>query len=617
MTKRHVSIKTAFALAFVAVAAIPVWLAWAWPQQLAIDYEKRSASETHIVYTNAIALALEQYHTTIVTTFGMLADDLQAQDNRPEIEWTGVLETFAFNHICNFDAATGALLGEIIRQGRDCPVVPSEKHLTLIRSLAVEDQIRFSEAMVGPTGQPMLMMVRRNGPAIAVETLGTDYFRTLGHTIDFGEDGHSVIVDQTGRALHHPSPEWENPPKRLTTLKPFKPIMKEVMAGKSGTGTFFSPAKQTEMTTAYRSVKGSGWGILVNQPTSEMETAVSDIRRGTLGVLALALAIATALAMLAAHVLLDPITRIRTAAERLGSGDGDALIAPTGAGARLTEINDLRAAFNAMVLRIRRSHRTEIAARKEAQEATRVKSRFLANMSHELRTPLNAIIGFAEVTQRRLSKPGQDRDREYVGYIQDSGHHLLSIINGLLDLSRIEAGARDLEEESIDLGVTIRETQAMLGPMPDDKAIQIVLTGIDQRTMLWADRRAIKQMLLNLTTNAVRYTQEGGRVVIGCSRGEGGAISLIVEDNGPGIEPGELETIRSPFTRGRAQETAAVPGTGLGLSIVDALADLHGARFDLTSEPGQGTRAKIVFPPSRAMLNVEVEGRAQRAAVAQ
>jgi len=255
-----------------------------------------------------------------------------------------------------------------------------------------------------------------------------------------------------------------------------------------------------------------------------------------------------------------------------------------------------------MVLRIRRSHRTEIAARKEAQEATRTKSRFLANMSHELRTPLNAIIGFAEVTQRRMSDPERDRDREYLGYIHQSGIHLLSIINDLLDLSRIEAGAWSLDEEDVNVSEAIRDSRTMLGTMPEDKDITITLKGIDKSPMLWADRRAVRQILLNLTTNAVRYTQEGGRVMIGCSLDKGGSISLIVEDNGPGIARGELEKIRAPFTRGRAHETAAIPGTGLGLSIVDALVDLHGARFDLASEPGKGTRARVVFPPSRTLL---------------
>ncbi len=602
MTKWHLSLKAAFALAFLAVAAIPVWLAWAWPQQVAIDHEKKAAEEMHIVYTKAMALALKQYHTSVVITFGMLADDLQMQEGVPEVEHPGTLETYGFNHICNFDAATGVLLGSIIQQGRACSSAATGQRLTLIRSLAVEGQIRFSEAMVGIAGQPILLMMRRSGAQIVVGELDTEYFRTLGKAIKFGVGGHAVIVDHQGQALYHPNTDWENPPKRLTTLKAFKPIMAHVMAGKSGTGEFFSPARNMQMATAYRSVKGPGWGILVNQPVAEMEAAVTAIKNRTLGVLTLAMAIATALALLASHILLDPIKRIRTAAERLGSGDGDALIAPTGAGARLSEINDLRAAFNAMVLRIRRSHRTEIAARKEAQEATRMKSRFLANMSHELRTPLNAIIGFAEVTQRRLQEPGQERDREYIGYIHDSGHHLLSIINDLLDLSRIEAGARDLEEEGIDLSETILETKSMLRTMHEEKGIEIELGGTTHEMMLWADRRAVKQMLLNLTTNAVRYTQEGGKVVIACSRSEGGAISLIVEDNGPGISPEELEKIRSPFTRGRAHETAAVPGTGLGLSIVDALADLHGARFDLISEPGKGTRAKIVFPPSRALL---------------
>jgi two-component system cell cycle sensor histidine kinase PleC len=378
-----------------------------------------------------------------------------------------------------------------------------------------------------------------------------------------------------------------------------------LMKGGSGSGDFLSPAKGKKVYTAYHSIQGPGWGILVNQPAAEIEQAVGNIKDSTLKVLLFALGVAGLLAMLVAHVLLEPITRIRLAAERLGNGNGDALIPATGLSSRLTEINDLRAAFNAMVLRIRKSQRTEIAARKEAQEANRTKSRFLANMSHELRTPLNAIIGFADVCKRRLDGPEHERDREYAGYIHDSGHHLLSIINDLLDLSRIEAGARKLDERDVNVSEAIREARAMLGTMAEDKGTTVELKGVDDGTLLWADPRAIKQILLNLATNAVRYTQDGGRIVIGCERAETGALTLFVADNGPGIDTEEIEHVRTPFTRGQTHENAAVPGTGLGLSIVEALADMHGARLDLVSEPGKGTRARVVFPPNRSLLMLD------------
>lgn len=597
MTKWHLSLKTAAALAFLAVAAIPVWLAWELPQSVAIDLETRRANEMHVAYTNAVAMSLKRYHADVETGFGMLADDLQPRNTGPERDRTAALKTFGFNHICSFDVSTGTLLGSSAMAGLPCPEVAPPERLELIRSLAVEGQIRFSGVLLGPAGKPMLLMVRRTGSSITVGALDTWYFRELGSTITFGEAGHAAIVDHTGHILAHPNPAWETPPRDMSDVG----VVRELMAGKQGVGSFHSEIANARMVSAYRSVRGPGWGILVNQPEREMTAFITEIKRGTAKVLVIALGIATLLSMLAAHFLITPIQRIRLAAERLGSGDGDALIAPTGAGSRLTEINDLRAAFNAMVLRIRRSHRTEIAARREAQEATRTKSRFLANMSHELRTPLNAIIGFAEVTRRRMTGPDRERDREYLGYIHDSGIHLLSIINDLLDLSRIEAGAWLLDEEGVDVGEAIMASRTMLGTMPADKDIEVAIEGSGDPVMLWADRRAIRQILLNLTTNAVRYTQDGGQVTIRCHTHENGAISLTVEDNGPGINAEELTKIRAPFSRGKAHETAAIPGTGLGLSIVDALSDLHGARFDLTSTPGLGTRATITFPPGRTM----------------
>jgi len=597
VTKWHLSLKTAAALAFLAVAAIPVWLAWELPQSVAIALETERASRTHVAYTNAVAMSLKRYHADVETGFGMLADDLQSPGDDATRDRTAALRTYGFNHICNFDVTTGALLGSLVLPGLPCPEVAPPGRLELVRSRAVEGQVRFSGVLLGPGGEPMLLMVRRTGSSITVGALDTGYFRELGSTITFGEAGHVAIVDHRGHVLSHPDPAWETPPKDMSGVS----VVQALMAGKQGVGSFHSDAMNAKVVSAYRSVKGPGWGILVNQPEREMTFFITEIKRGTAKVLVIALAVAALLSMLAAHILIAPIQRIRLAAERLGSGDGDALIPPTGAGSRLTEINDLRAAFNAMVLRIRRSHRTEIAARKEAQEATRTKSRFLANMSHELRTPLNAIIGFAEVTRRRMSGAGRERDREYLGYIHDSGIHLLSIINDLLDLSRIEAGAWLLDEEGVDIGEAIRASQTMLGTMPSDKGIEVAVEGGGDPVMLWADRRAIRQILLNLTTNAVRYTQDGGRVAIRYHTDDHGAVGVTVEDNGPGISAEELTKIRAPFTRGKVHETAAVPGTGLGLSIVDALSDLHGARFDLTSAPGEGTRATVTFPQSRTM----------------
>ena len=601
MAKRHISLKLAFVAAFFIVTAIPVWLAWEWPQQAALQIEEDAVNERHAVYMKPVTVALQRYHTDIVGTFQFFANDLENDKNSVTAEnGARLLGPLGFNHVCRFNIVTRALAGSAYLPGKECPASAPPAKLRMFTDLAVEGQVRFSQVSKHPDGYPMMFAMQRFGEYVTIGALKTDYFHELGETIKFGERGHVAIVDHTGRALWHPLKEWRDTQYDMSGMD----IVQRMIAGETGNMRFHSDAMDAEMVAAFTSVKGPGWGVMVPQPTQEMKNYVSKVRSMTLQVLLVALAIAALLALLAAHLLVEPLQRIRKSAERLGNGFGDALIPPHGAGARLTEINDLRATFNAMVLRVRNAQRTEIEARKEAQEANRIKSRFLANMSHELRTPLNAIIGFAEVTEKRLPGKEHDRNREYLGYIHDSGKHLLTIINDLLDLSRIEAGVHKLDETEVDVADCVHEIIHMLTPMADEKGITLIMRKPGDKMYLWADQRALKQIALNLATNAVRYTQNGGKVEIGTKRSSTGSIEFFVKDNGPGIKFDEMDNIRKPFVRAKAHEVSAVPGTGLGLSIVDALAELHDARFDLNNNKDAGTLAQVIFPPSRALLTL-------------
>ncbi len=602
MAKRNIPLKLALVTAFFIVTAIPVWLAWAWPQRVALQLEESAVEERHAVYMKPVTVALQRYYADILGIFQFIAADLERpEQNMSSDMMTKLLETLSFNHVCRFDVVSGALEGSAYLAGKECPAIAPPAKLSMFTGLAVEEQVRFSHVEIHPDGYPVMFAMQRFGDHITIGALKTDYFHKLGETIKFGERGHVAIVDNTGRALWHPKPDWINPPKDMSGMD----VVQKMMAGETGNTVFYSDAMEADMVAAFTSVKGPGWGVMVPQPMQEMKDHVSKVRTMTFWVLLVALAIAALLALLAAHMVVEPLRRIRQSAERLGNGFGDALIPPSGAGARLTEINDLRATFNAMVLRVRNAQRTEIEARKEAQEANRIKSRFLANMSHELRTPLNAIIGFAEVTDKRLTGEEHERNREYLGYIHESGKHLLSIINDLLDLSRIEAGAHQLEETEIDMVASVREIATMLMPMAKESGITLKMRSPGDYMYLWADQRSMKQIVLNLATNAIRYTQHGGEVEIGMKRVTNGAIELFVRDNGPGIDPDEIDKIRKPFTRSKVHENSGVPGTGLGLGIVEALCALHNARFELSSTLGAGTVARVVFPSSRALLTLQ------------
>jgi PAS domain S-box-containing protein len=238
-------------------------------------------------------------------------------------------------------------------------------------------------------------------------------------------------------------------------------------------------------------------------------------------------------------------------------------------------------------------------AKDEAELANRSKSEFLANMSHELRTPLNAILGFSEVMQGELFGPlGQDKYREYVGLIQQSGRHLLDVINDILDIARIEAGHVTLHEEEVDLGEVIASARTLIEPRVFEGKQSLLVDISPQNPLVKADRRRLKQMLLNLLSNAAKFTPEGGTITLRAYPTPDG-LTLEVEDTGIGMSPEQARDVLKPFVQVDSGLGRRYEGTGLGLPLVASMAAMHGMAFSLTSSPEQGTLARLVFPAHR------------------
>lgn len=232
----------------------------------------------------------------------------------------------------------------------------------------------------------------------------------------------------------------------------------------------------------------------------------------------------------------------------------------------------------------------------EAAAAHEAKSRFLAAVSHELRTPLNAILGFSDILAGEyFGKLGNDRQREYVHLIRQSGAHLLSVVNAMLDMSKIEAGRYELLLESFPIAEAVSECEKMLSLQAASKGV--TLTSRLQRGLgeVVADGRAVRQVLINLVGNAIKFTEAGGAVIIDATR-EGSQLKIVVSDTGIGIAPEKMALVGKPFTQIHDGLNRNHEGSGLGLSLVKGLTALHGGTFRMESRPGEGTVVTVTLP---------------------
>ena len=269
------------------------------------------------------------------------------------------------------------------------------------------------------------------------------------------------------------------------------------------------------------------------------------------------------------------------------------------------ELGDLVDRFHEMLAEIEQREKSLSVARQQAEIANRAKTSFLANMSHELRTPLNAIIGFSEMMARQLFGPLPNRQyQEYAQDIHDSGTHLLDIINTILDLSKVEAGAVKLNQTEINILDLIVRLERLFRERAANAGVSLSHTmaeGSPQRLM--ADDRLVRQCLSNLLSNALKFTPTGGSVTILIDRGPDGGLTIGVRDTGIGIAPQDIATALEPFGQIDSSLSRKYQGTGLGLPIVKSYMELHGGRLGIASRLSEGTIATLYFPLKRVLAD--------------
>ncbi|MGZ0189088.1 MAG: sensor histidine kinase, partial [Alphaproteobacteria bacterium] len=394
------------------------------------------------------------------------------------------------------------------------------------------------------SGRPTLFVtIAISATEAAIAALDPKFVAELGETVAFGERGHAVIVDQKGQALAHPLPEWRTKMRNISKLKPVKAILQ----GKNGVTEFHSPALHEGMIVGYSVSEMTGWGTMVVQPIAELRASAGNFFLAALTVvIPLTLAFAVVGGWFTARLLARPIERVADAARRFGAGDQSARAAePTYL--RLSETVELSLCFNAMADAVRIHEETLRDSLVQAQVADRAKTAFLANMSHELRTPLNAVIGFSEMMETEMLGPVTNwKYKEYVSDIAKSGRHLLSLINDVLDLSMVEANRLSICFEEVDVAETLKLACLQIEPQAEARDLHLKISKPESNQMIEADQRRIVQILLNLLSNAVRFTPKGGEVSLSAQL-VGDIMRFVILDTGIGMSTDQIDLAVQPF----------------------------------------------------------------------
>jgi signal transduction histidine kinase len=463
---------------------------------------------------------------------------------------------------------------------------------------------RSMEVVVSETGRPVGSPEGRHVPGFGVigEILDLRVIQDLVRQTRLGTSGYVYAIDARGVPIAHPNSA------AFTNRSLALPQVTRALASSQSGSTVGRNLRGQEVLSTWATVGLVGWKVFVEQPESAAFAPVRGKIWGTALLLAAFLAVGVGLSVLLARRLVRPVKQIRTAAARIGAGAYDERIElrrRDELGGLADELNGMAASLQASVqgLEQRVEERTrelqqalaELSRKgRQLEVASQHKSDFLANMSHELRTPLNAIIGFSQVLRQEMFGQVNEKQAEYLDDILSSGNDLLSLINDVLDLSKVEAGQVQLEVAPFSLREALERGVVMVRERATKDGVDVALATAPEVDVIEGDERRIRQVIFNLLANAVKFTPAGGAVGVSAEQ-VNGEVRVSVTDTGPGIAIEDHERIFEEFQ----QTDAGVEqgeGTGLGLALSKRLVELHGGRVWVDSELGKGSTFVFTLP---------------------
>jgi len=593
------------------------------------DNAWREISEKHQLLAQNIAPSVNMYVETHKQFLESLSYEFSEKTSEDLPLHLGSLLNSALGalkgfHSISWVSGEGAL---IVRKFKE--IYQPKYQVNLIKNSmflsALEGKWSISNTLISPiSGKPTLLMAQpvkdHSGKvtSVLIAELDIGMLEELRANVKFGIGGHAAFVDQTGRALAHPNPEWTAEAKDLSHIY----VVKEMMAGKTGVTEFFSPFVNENMVVGYTAIPGLGWGIMVPQPKSEVETQVNAILYSQLQWALIGFIIALMAAYILSRLISSPINKLASGTKQLTSSRFIGEL-PNLPDYTPREIQDLAHALSTLnhgfqdsqheikLLNSSLQQKVSIATEElvttnrklevsvhEAQMASRAKSSFLANMSHELRTPMNAILGYSEILEEDVKEGFTGNLIPDIQKIQHAGKHLLALISDILDLSKIEAGKMEVFIETLDLQDLIEDVAVTIDPLAEKNNNLFEVEYDKSLGEIHTDITKMKQILFNLLSNAFKFTHDG-KVSLNVSRikiSDKEMFKFEVTDTGIGMTPEQMNVLFTEFSQADTSTTKKYGGTGLGLTISRFFCHLMNGDINVISTPGEGSKFVVTIP---------------------
>jgi signal transduction histidine kinase len=569
-------------------SVIPVVGLYKWMERTAVQREILYVNENHLIIARNLASTMDRYANDVASVFNFTTKGLQVS------ETVGLSE-----HLMDFDLrfvalidGTDSVVNYANGSGTDVPRLPEAEQLAELRALSASEpsQTVFSGVMKYE-GVPHIFLVQSlANETFTLAALELGFLQELQDSIEFGELGHSMMVDQNGLVIAHPNAEWQAISKDASKLS----VVGQMMAGETGVAIFYSPPMQADMISGFTFVPRTGWGVMVPQPMSELVARAKASESAALTIVLVEVIILATLSWWLSNLIATPIKNVVATAKAVSAGDLGARVEVPKDRVAITEAELLGKSFNQVLADLESDRNLLASSLDAAYEGVRAKSRFLAVMSHEIRTPMHGLMGILEIMEEGKL---DDDQRQLLGVGQKAATNMSAILDDVLKLVKLDGHAAPSQNVEFNVKELVGSTIDLFQPLASQKGLLLTSSGLDQAMM--GDPQMISQILLNLVGNAVKFTDKGSVHVSFELHGAGSPkpyLSVNVRDTGIGIPSNMQATIFDEFVQVDSDLSREQEGTGLGLAISTRLATALNGRITLESTPEDGSYFQLIVP---------------------